>query len=98
MRLTAVFVALCALSQTAVAQISECRPITDAGTRLACYDRIATQAATPARPAARTAPRAVTTANRTVTTANDRVPKNGDSISAEDALVNARLKNICRGC
>ena len=99
MRLIAAFVALCALSQAAVAQMSECRSIADSGTRLACYDRIAAQAATTTpRPAPRTVSRAVSPANRTVTTANDRVPKSADPISSEDAAVNARLKNICRGC
>jgi hypothetical protein len=89
MRLLAVLVAICALSQTAIAQTSECKSITDSGTRLACYDRIAATAAssTTAKPASRTAPppKADTAAHV-------------DSISAEDALMNARLKNICRGC
>jgi hypothetical protein len=87
MRLLAVLVAICALSQTAIAQTSECKSITDSGTRLACYDRIAATAASAAKPASRTAPppKADTAAHV-------------DSISAEDALMNARLKNICRGC
>jgi hypothetical protein len=89
MRLLAVLVAICALSQTAIAQTSECKSITDSGTRLACYDRIAATAASSAaaKPALRTAPppKADTAAHV-------------DSISAEDALMNARLKNICRGC
>ena len=33
-------VAICALSQTAVAQTSECQSIANAGARLACYDRV----------------------------------------------------------
>jgi hypothetical protein len=87
MRLLAVLVAICALSQTAIAQTSECKSITDSGTRLACYDRISATAASSAKPALRTAPppKADTAAHV-------------DSISAEDALMNARLKNICRGC
>jgi hypothetical protein len=89
MRFLAVLVAICALSQTAIAQTSECKSITDSGTRLACYDRIAAAAASSAaaKPAPRTAPppKADTAAHV-------------DSISAEDALMNARLKNICRGC
>ena len=89
MRLLAVLVAICALSQTAIAQTSECKSIKDSGTRLACYDRIAATAAssTAAKPASRTAP-----SPKTDTAAHV------DSISAEDALMNARLKNICRGC
>src|SRR6267154_1581252 len=84
MRLLAVLVAICALSQTAIAQTSECKSITDSGTRLACYDRIAATAASSAaaKPALAPPPQADTAA---------RV----DSISAEDALMNARLKNTC---
>jgi len=82
MRLLAVLVAICALSQTAIAQTSECKSITDSGTRLACYDRIAATAAS----SAAAKPAQADTAARV------------DSISAEDALMNARLKNICRGC
>jgi hypothetical protein len=87
MRLLAVLVAICALSQTAIAQTSECKSNTDSGTRLACYDRIAATAASAAKPASRTAP-----SPKTDTAAHV------DSISAEDALMNARLKYICRGC
>jgi len=89
MRLLAVLVAISALSQAAIAQTSECKSITDSDTRLACYDRITATAASSAaaKPALRTAPppKADTAAGV-------------DSISAEDALMNARLKNICRGC
>jgi hypothetical protein len=88
MRLFAVFVAICTLSQPAIAQTSECKAITDADTRLACYDRIASSAKSSA--AAKPAPRAVA--------AKADAGKYVDSISAEDALMNARLKNICRGC
>jgi len=87
MRLLAVLAAICALSQTAIAQTSECKSITDSGTRLACYDRIAATAAAAAKPALRTAPPPKADTAASV-----------DSISAEDALMNARLKNICRGC
>jgi hypothetical protein len=90
MKLLAVLVAICALSQTAIAQTSECKSITDSGTRLACYDRIAATAASAAaaKPALRTAPPPKA----------DAAAAHVDSISAEDALMNARLKNICRGC
>jgi hypothetical protein len=89
MRLFAVLAATCALSQTALAQTSECRSIKDADTRLVCYDRTTSLAASSAaaKPASRTAPAAKVDAGKYV-----------DSISAEDALMNARLKNICRGC
>jgi len=73
------------LSAPAFAGTAECKAITDPRARLACYDHEAT--ATPAQPTGRSA-------------AGSRVDngKYVDSISAEDAIVNARLKNICRGC
>ena len=89
MRLFAVLVAICALSQSAVAQTPECKSIADPGARLACYDKAAPPAASSA--AAKPAPKAAPA--RKVDTA-----KFVDTISAEDALMNARLKNICRGC
>ena len=89
MRLFAVLIAICALSQTAAAQTPECKSIANAGARLACYDKAAPPAASSAtaKPALRAAP--VSKADST---------KYVDSISAEDTLMNARLKNICRGC
>jgi hypothetical protein len=94
MRLVAVLVAMCALSQTAAAQTSDCKSIPDARTRLACYDRVAP-------PATSEKSAAVVPAG----TAPTRVPvskidsgKYVDTIGAEDALMNARLKNICKGC
>jgi hypothetical protein len=94
MRLFAVLVALCALSQTAAAQTSECKGIADAGARLACFDK----AAAPARPSAATKPAAALPAAKKDATTQVDASKYVDSISAEDALMNAKLKNICRGC
>lgn len=92
MRLFAVIVAFGALfqsvsSQSALAQSPECRSIPDAGTRLACYDRAAPPTAAAARP---TAP--------AVRASNPPAEGYVDSLSAEDARVNAQMKNICRGC
>jgi hypothetical protein len=90
MRLFAAFAAICALFQTAIvqtaiAQTPNCKSIADSSARLACYDKAAPSAA-----AAR--PLASVPASKTDTS------KYVDSISAEDALMNARLRNICRGC
>ena len=93
MRLFAMLVAICALSQTAAAQTPECKGIADAGARLACYDKAAPVAASASKPAP--APTAATTKSPG---AKADVAKYVDTISAEDALMNARLKNICRGC
>jgi hypothetical protein len=90
MRLFAVLVAICALSQTAAAQTQECKAIADAGVRLACYDKAAPSAA--AKP-----PAALPAAKKDAAAKIDTA-KYVDTISAEDALMNAKLKNICRGC
>jgi hypothetical protein len=87
MRLFAVIVAFGALSQSALAQSPECRSIPDPGARLACYDK----AALPAAPTAKLLAPAARVSNS---------PPVGyvDSIGAEDARVNAQMKNIYRGC
>jgi hypothetical protein len=82
MRLLVMLVAMGALSQQAFAMSPECKSIADSAARLACYDK----AAPPAAPTARTP------------AAKADVPKYVDSIGAEDARMNARMKNICRGC
>jgi hypothetical protein len=89
MRLFAVLVAICALCQPAIAQTPECNSLSSASARLACYGKAAppVAASATAKPALRTAPVSKLDTEKYV-----------DSIAAEDALVNARLKNICRGC
>lgn len=89
MRLFAALVALCALGQAAIAQTPDCKSISNPGARLTCYDKVAPPASSSAtaKPPLRAAP---------VSKADGA--KYVDSIGAEDALVNARLKNICRGC
>lgn len=93
MRLFAVLVAICALSQAAAAQTPECKGIADAGARLACYDK----AAPSVKPSAAAKPPAVPAAKKDAAAKVDTA-KYVDTISAEDALMNAKLKNICRGC
>jgi sugar/nucleoside kinase (ribokinase family) len=85
MRLFAVLAALCALCQTATAQTPDCKLISGAGARLACYDKTV-------------APVAASTTAKPVPAAKADAGKYVDTIGAEDALMNARLKNICRGC
>jgi hypothetical protein len=111
MRLFVALVALGALSQTAFAQTPDCKSIADSAARLACYDRAGPPAAArPAAPVAATpgapavarpgAPVAATPGAPARKPAVSKVDqtKYVDSISAEDALMNAKLKNICRGC
>jgi hypothetical protein len=94
MKHLAVLVALCALSQSAVAQTPECKSITDTSARLACYDK---SSAPPASSARRAAPVAKADTKDTKK-ADTRDTGYIDPISQEDARMNAQLKNICRGC
>ena len=84
MKLFSIFVALLALCGPAIAQPSECKSIPDSAARLACYDR-ATSAAP--RPVVHASP-----------VAKSDGAGSADSISKEDALMNERIKGICRGC
>ena len=90
MRFFAALVAIGALCQTAIAQTPDCKSITNPAARLACYDKAtppaAASASAPARPQRAVPPSKVDGA------------KYVDSLSTEDARVNAQLKNICRGC
>jgi len=79
-------VAISALSQSAMGQTPDCKSLPEAPARLACYDK-----ATP--PAASSA-----AAKQRAPVSNVDAAKYVDTISAEDAIMNARLKNICRGC
>jgi hypothetical protein len=95
MKILAILVAICALSQTAVAQTPACKSIADSAQRLACYDKAAPPSASSAavKPASSSAAKPPPPGAPKVDTA-----KYVDTISAEDAVMNARLKNICRGC
>ena len=85
MRFFAALAAICALCQPALAQAPDCKSMTNPDARLACYDKTAPSAA--AKPASRAVPPSKVDAGKYV-----------DSISAEDAKMNARLKSICKGC
>jgi hypothetical protein len=95
MRLLALVVAIAAFSQTAMAQTPNCKPILDPTARLACYDKAAPTAAS-AEKSATAKPAVLATAKPPASKVDPE--KYVDTIGAEEALVNARLKNICRGC
>jgi hypothetical protein len=87
MRLIVVLGAIFSLSQAAVAQTGACPSIADPAARLTCYDRAASPLPATARPAAaRAAAPAIDSA------------KYVDPVGEEDAVLNAKMKNICRGC
>ena len=79
---------LFAFSADALAQTQDCKAISDAAARLACYDK-----ATPPVAAA-PGPKAPANASRSKVDADRYM----DALSAEDALVTARMNGICRGC
>ena len=89
MRFFAALAAICALCQPAMAQAPDCKSMTNSDARLACYDKATPPQAVSAaaKPASRAAPAAKADPAKYV-----------DTISAEDAMMNARLKSICRGC
>jgi hypothetical protein len=89
MKFFVVLIAICALSQSATAQTGECKSIPESRARLACYDKAVPPPAAPAaaKAALQAAPASKVDATNYV-----------DTISAEDKLMNARLRNICRGC
>jgi hypothetical protein len=94
MKLIAIVAAICALPLTAIAQTGECKLIADATARLACYDKAGPRAAADKPAMAR--PIAAMPAKLPAPKTDDG--KYVDTISAEDDLMNARLRNICRGC
>jgi hypothetical protein len=85
MKIIALSISLCVLSQAAVAQTPECRFMPNPTARLACYDKASVVEKSTARTSASKSSKA-------------DPPKYVDAIGAEDAQMNARLKNICRGC
>jgi len=94
MRLAALLIALCTIPAIAGAQSTDCRAIANSMERLACYDN------RPAPPAAHapTASRAAAppVAARPVS-AEQRAPP-GDVLETENAMLDAKIKGICRGC
>jgi hypothetical protein len=84
MRVVALFL-LCLVSETALAQTSECRSIPKANARLACYDNLSPPIA-PGKSATSKAQPA------------SEPGKAVDPLSAENARTDAAMKNICRGC
>ena len=85
MKPVALLVALCAFCAPAIAQTTQCQSIPKASDRLACYDR-----ATP--PTSQGKPAAV---SQTSPPKGDQAT---DPLAAENARLDARINNICRGC
>jgi hypothetical protein len=84
MRVIALLVLLCTLSEVAIAQTTQCQSIPKASDRLACYDR----AAPPKAVDKDAASKAPTDQQGTVV----------DMLAVENSKLDAKIKTICRGC
>jgi hypothetical protein len=85
MKPVALLVTLCAFCGPAIAQTSECQSVQKASDRLACYDRAAPPTSQ-GKPAA---------ASQTSSSKRDQAQ---DPLAAENARLDAKINNICRGC
>jgi hypothetical protein len=85
MKTVALLIALCAFGGPAIAQAAECQSIPKASDRLACYDKAAP-------PTGKVKPAAASPAPST------QSGQAVDLLAAENARLDAKIKNICRGC
>jgi hypothetical protein len=85
MKFIGLLVALCGFCSPASAQTTECQSIAKASDRLACYDK-AVPPSTKGKPAV-TSPVSSAQPGQFV-----------DALAAENAQLDARINNICRGC
>jgi hypothetical protein len=94
MRLFLLAIMLCTLSQKASAESQDCKTITDPASRLTCYDKLNPPVATYPIPLPKpTHAIPITRPDGTV----DYLGGSGPT-SEDDAMVNAKLHGICRGC
>jgi hypothetical protein len=82
MKTTLAVLALCVCTTGALAATPECRAIENANARLSCYDAAHPPKMEKSAVSEKDLPRAAYK----------------DPFIAEDAMTNAKLKNICRGC
>ncbi len=94
MKIILALISTFALTQSAFAQTPECRSLQDSTARLACYDRAAPLAAVTPGPTQQAPKVQAASAKKSKVDTGAYV----DSISAEDARMNTRLRTICRGC
>ena len=92
----AMMVALCAWTGAASAESQDCKALTDPAARLACYDRLNPPVATSPIPLPN--PSHAIPLTRPDGTAADAKSSQGTSDANDDAIVNAKMNSICRGC
>lgn len=93
-RLAALLTMLCLLPRIAAAQSPECRSIPKASDRLACYDK----AAPPMAQDKSTAAKAAAGSSAQKQASGDQEAPLADMLAAENSRLDAKIKNICRGC
>jgi hypothetical protein len=97
MKFLAAMSAICALSGTAFAQTQDCKTLTDPAARLTCYDKVNPPIATYPIPLPKPS-HAIPLTRPDGTTGSADVSESGVSESGDDAMVNAKMNSICRGC
>ena len=95
MRLPVAIVAICALSAATSAETRDCKTLTDPAARLSCYDKINPPIATYPIPLPK--PSHYIPLTRPDGTTGSAGPSEG-SDSGDDAVMNAKMNSICRGC
>ena len=92
MRFLAATAVFCLLVQSAFAETKDCKTIADPAGRLTCYDKINPPIATYPIPLPKPS-------HYIPLTKPDGTPgSDGPSESGDDAVMNARMNSICRGC
>ena len=95
MRIVALLFLLGTVSDVATAQTSECQSIPKASDRLACYDKATPPTAVRKPAASRTSAPPDRAAKASDTPGQAPLP---DLLAAENSKLDAKIKNICRGC
>jgi hypothetical protein len=96
MKLLVAMAALCALSGAAQAETRDCKTLTDPAARLTCYDKLNPPIATFPIPLPKPSHHIPLT-RPDGTTGNEEASDNM-SDGADDAMLHAKMKGICRGC
>jgi hypothetical protein len=92
MRFLAVMAAICATTGAAYAEPQDCKTLKDPAARLTCYDKINPPIATYPIPLPKPGH------NIPLTRPDGTPSSTGVSDSGDEAIVNARMNGICRGC
>lgn len=96
MKFLAAMAALCGLWGAAQAETQDCKSLTDPAARLTCYDKINPPIATFPIPLPKPSHHIPLT--RPDGTAGNEETSDNTSDGAEDAMLHAKMNNICRGC